>query len=90
MVQLYNSPTNLHERIKALRTRVVLHREMARQSMIAKGLHHADTIHHYDVLEELSAKLSREMRAMQAEIDAQRERIHDAWDICTMNRSYEL
>lgn len=90
MVHLYKSPTNIHERIKVLRTKVILHREIAKQSLAANGLYHYDTIHNYDVLEELYAKLHSELRKMQIEQETQRSRKEAGWDICMMNRSYEI
>lgn len=90
MPYIVNSPMNRHERIKTLRIKIILHRRMARHNMTIKGPEHYDTIHEWGIVEELSAALSNEIQLHDIELDAQKRRKHDGWDMDIMDRSYEL
>jgi len=87
---IVNSPMNRHERIRSLRIKIIVHRRMARHNTIIRGPEHYDAMYHWDVVEELSATLSNELRLLEIELENQKKRHYDGWDIGVMNKSYEI
>ena len=90
MESIVNSPMNRHERIRSLRIKLIVHRRMARHNTLIRGPEHYDVIYHWDVVEELSATLSNELRLLEIELENQKKRHYDGWDIGIMNKSYEI
>ena len=90
LVARSSSSMSRQERIKALRTKIVEHRRMARQNTIMKGPHHFDTVYEWDVVEELSAKLADEIYLMKMEEEAKKGDTYDGWDDKVMDRSYDV
>lgn len=74
-------------RIRALRIRLHVHQELARQHIEREGPLHFDTLHQWGVIEEISAKLSRELRMLEMELEAPD---HRGWDTEVMRRTYDL
>ncbi len=90
MTHVASSPMNRHERIRALRIKIIIHRRIARHNIVSKGLNHHDSVHELGVVEELSSKLSNEMYLHNIELDAQNKRKHDSWDIEIMDVYYDI
>lgn len=83
-------PTHRTDRIRTIRLKLIVHKRLAKHNEIIKGDTHIDTIHEWDVVEELSVKLSKELRLLQADIEDYEEKKINSWDIDIMEREYDV
>lgn len=84
---------NRQDRIRVIRIRIHMHRQMAKHNLVTKGSHHFDTIHEIGIIEELSATLHDELNKLRDDMEVEREaqwKHLDEWDTTTMWKTFDL
>lgn len=76
-------------RIRNIRLKLIIHTRRAEYNRNVKGITHHDTVHEWGIVEELSARLSKEIQILESEIEAQEEKKQNSWDHDIMEKQYD-
>lgn len=74
------------DRIRVIRLRLIIHARRAEHSRIAKGSQHFDTIHAFEIVDELVSSLNREIQMQKEDETEMLERMSDVWEKDIMDR----
>ena len=78
------------ERIFSIRLKIIVHTRLAEYNRNHKGINHFDTKHELEIIEELSARLSKELKFKEIEISEEIEAKQNSWDIVTIDNIYDV
>lgn len=78
-----------NNRIRSIRLKLIIHTRRAEYNVNLKGETHHDTVHEWGIVEELSARLSKELLLLETELEAYEEKKQNSWDYVMMEKCYD-